>query len=244
MIRNLVVSGCSFTKTTYENEWALALVKEFDPEVHVNLAESGAGNHYIADSLQHYLTNSKLNPRETLVLVMWSGPSRIDLTVADEYYNMLQTPYKTSVLGKNYVFSGGELGNWQSDTMLRPVFENLYKTKNFNTLAQDTITNIIQTRDFLKHKGYSFWFMSYVNYWQLTPEYVSDMDLSIGYYAPELASVSDDGNWVWINDNKDCFYEYAKTRQLISSDGFHPDEQAHQEFARQFLVPKIKGYFK
>ena len=244
MIRNLVVSGCSFTKTPFENEWALTLVRHFKVHHHVNLAESGAGNFYIADSLQHYLRVNNLNPRETLVLVMWSGPSRIDLTVSDEFYRMVQTPYKASVLGKNYIFSGGELGSWQADLLVRPVFENLYKTKSFAAQAHDTITNIIQTRDFLKNNGYSFWFMSYVNYWQNTPDYVSDMDLSMGYHTPTLASVSDDANWIWVNDNKDCFYEYAKARQLLSGDGFHPDEQAHQEFAREFVVPKIKGYFK
>lgn len=244
MIRNLVVSGCSFTKTLYENEWALTLVRQFNINHHVNLAESGAGNFYIADSLQQYLQTSDIDPRETLVLIMWSGPSRIDLTVSDEYYRMVQTPYKASVAGKNYIFSGGELGTWQTDSLVRPVFENVYKTKNFTTLAQDTITNIIQTREFLKHNGYSFFFMSYVNYWQPTADYVSDMDLSIGYHIPELASVSDTTDWIWINENKDCFYEYAKTRQLIGADGFHPDEQAHRDFACEIVVPKIKGYFK
>lgn len=244
MIRNILVSGCSFTKTPYENEWALTLVKEFEPDVHVNLAESGAGNFYIADSLQHYLRQAKLNPEETLILVMWSGPGRVDVTVSNEFYAMLETPYKATVAGKNYVFSGGELGNWHSDKLLRPVFEATYKTKNVTTLLQDSITNIIQTQDFLKLHGYKFHFMSYVNYWQDTPEYVSDMDLSYGYYAPELVNVSDEDHWVWVNNNKDCFYEYAKTHQLIGSDGFHPDEQAHQMFAQEILIPALKGYFK
>lgn len=244
MIKNLIVSGCSFTKTDYEHEWALTLANEFNVERHVNLGRSGAGNFYIADSLQQYLRTNDLTPSETIVLVMWSGPVRIDTTVSNDFFGMAQTPYKSRVAGKNYVFSGGELGTWQTDPLLRPVFENLYKIKNFGNLAQDTITNITQTRDFLKHNGYTFWFMSYVNYWQRTPGYVSDMDLSIGYHAPALATISDEDNWVWVNNNKDCFYEYAKTRQLLASDRFHPNEQAHQEFAREFLVPKVKGYFK
>jgi lysophospholipase L1-like esterase len=157
---------------------------------------------------------------------------------------MSQSPYKATVAGKNYMFSGGELGNWHTDALLRPVFEPLYKVKNVTALLHDSITNITQTRDFLKLHGYNFCFMSYVNYWQDTPEYVSDMDLSYGYYAPELVNVSDEAHWIWVNDKKDCFYEYAKARQLISSDGFHPDEQAHREFARDILIPKIKGYFK
>ncbi len=244
MIRNLVVSGCSFTKTVYENEWALTLVKEFSPEVHVNLAESGAGNYYIADSLQHFLRNNTFDPNETLVLVMWSGPSRLDVTVSDDFYNMVQSQYKTKVSGKNYVFSGGELGTWHTDSLLRPVFDTAYMVKNTSVLLHDSITNIIQTRDFLKLHGYKFCFMSYVNYWQDTPEYVSDMDLSYGYYAPELVNVSDEEYWVWANENKDCLYEYAKTHQLIGSDGFHPNEQAHEMFAREILIPALKGYFK
>ena len=244
MIRNIVVGGCSFTKTTYENEWPLVIARHFNAAVHVNLAESGAGNYFIADSMQNYLRNSSLDPRETLVLIMWSGPSRIDLTVSDNFYSMTDTLYKAQVTGKNYVFSGGELGNWHSDSLLRPVFESLYKIKNVTALLQDTITSIIQTQNFLEYQGYQYRFMSYVNYWQNTPEYVSDMDLSYGHYAPELVKVSDDEHWIWVNSNKDCFYEYAKTHQLIGSDGFHPDEQAHQQFARDIIIPQLEGYIK
>jgi len=245
MIKNLIVSGCSFTKTTYENEWALCLVREFNIERHVNLAESAAGNYYIADSLQNYLRNSDLNPAETLVLVMWSGPSRIDLTVSDDYYRMLQYSYKTRVAGKNYVLSGGELGTWNLDNLIEPVYHRLYQIKNFHSLAQDTITNIIQTKEFLTLHGFKFNFMSYVNYWTKVKYFVSDMDLSIGFHAPKLAEkIKSDPSWIWVDSNHNCFYEFAKTRDLISDDGFHPNEQAHQEFAQEIIIPHLQEFFK
>lgn len=245
MIRNLVVSGCSFTKTFYKNEWALCLVREFEIERHVNLAESAAGNYYIADSLQNYLRESDLNPAETLVVVMWSGPCRVDLTVSDEYYKMLQYNYKKQVAGKNYIFSGGELGTWNLDRLIEPVCHQIYQTKNFNSLARDAITNIMQTKEFLSYHGYKFKFMSYVNYWKDDPGFVSDMDLSIGYHEAALAEqVKSDLNWIWADDAYNCFYEFAKQRNLISDDGFHPNEQAHQEFAQGIIIPHLQEFFK
>lgn len=245
MIRNLVVGGCSFTKTFYEHEWALNLVREFNIERHVNLAESAAGNSYIADSLQNYLRNSSLDPAETLVIVMWSGPSRLDLTVSDEYFDMLQYGYKKKVAGKNYVFSGGELGTWNLDSLIEPVFHRIYQTKNINSFARDTITNVMQTKDFLTLNGFKFKFLSYVNYWADVDGFVSDMDLSIGFYEPKLAKlVKTDPNWIWTDNEFNCFYEFAKHRSLISEDGFHPNEQAHKEFTQEVLIPNLQEFFK
>ena len=79
--KHLVVSGCSFT---YEpmNEWYPfawpSLLAEFTGMTIDNLAIPGAGNDHISKSLILFLEKKNYNPKDTLVLVMWSGITRID----------------------------------------------------------------------------------------------------------------------------------------------------------------------
>jgi hypothetical protein len=66
----IAVSGCSFTYNSWPN------FLDFHWQV-TNLAWPGAGNKYIADSIIHA---TSINTYD-LVLVMWSGITRLDFPV-------------------------------------------------------------------------------------------------------------------------------------------------------------------
>jgi hypothetical protein len=76
-IKNLLVSGCSFT---YGESWASIFAKKHNLKL-INLAAPGAGNLHIANSIILYLERNTLNIEDTLIGVMWSNPMRTDFMV-------------------------------------------------------------------------------------------------------------------------------------------------------------------
>lgn len=245
MIKNFVVSGCSFTQTITDG-WTLPILREYGPFGHINLAKSAAGNYYISNSIIDCLLTTELVPEETLVIVMWSGVSRLDNRVSTEYYNRVSYTHKTNSYRQNYIFSGGRLGTWNTDMMVKPLFHNQYITLDEQALGRSTLVNILNTENFLKTKGYNYKFMSYVNYWEDTPDPVADMDFNIPYYCKNdsLLTYIDFSNWIFADSNKNCLYEYAKNATLLDSDNFHPSERGYAQFATDIVIPNIRNFFK
>lgn len=253
MIKNLVVTGCSFTETLYRG-WSDITCQHVSPANFVNVAKSGAGNFYIADSLIQTLSASDFDPVETLVLVMWTGVTRKDLIVSDEYRSIMPPDHSNAVTknGIHYVLSGGQVGSWQADSstgieyrwLIRPLFEPLYRSSDNKTLGHETLSNIVRTRTFLESHGYNYKFMSYVNYWSGNAGILSrNLDFSLTVHCegnPLLNQLGD--QWIWASPNKDCFFEYAKNRKLLNDDEFHPNQEAHQLFADNIVIPNIKDF--
>ena len=253
MIKNLIVSGCSFTETV-DRGWADEVSDKFKPKNFINLAKSGAGNFYIADSLVQCLVTEKLVPSETIVLVMWSGMTRKDICVSKDYSKILDRISSTTRYDQYYAHSGGIAGTWQSDTnrstvfkwFIHPLFDALYKATDYASCSHDTLSNMVSTKSFLELQGYNYRFMSYVNYWGTGPHEVSpNMDFNIKEFIPNdplLGLLGD--KWIWADGNNMCFYEFAKQRNLLMDDNFHPSEQAHKLFADTVILPQLQGYVK
>ena len=173
----ILVSGCSFTYWPEEpgserNICWPAHLQNLNPDFEItNLTEPGARNLYIANSIVQELI-SKPNYYD-LVLVMWSGVSRLDfltdlsndaweeLFIQYNFYRRIpECPQK---LG--YIFSGGNMGVWYQSPVGRRIFSELYKTSNNLSLAYTNLIEIIKCQEFLKSLGIKYRFMSYVNYW-------------------------------------------------------------------------------
>lgn len=250
MIKNLVVSGCSFTAAAQNKSWANYLHNSFQFDNFRNLAFPGAGNFYISDSVIQCLTNENYPPSETLVLVMWSGPSRMDTLVSDLLFNSLKGgESKTTLYNNHYVFSGGELGLWRDETFpdfntLNSLYYGLYKSSNEHTYAHMSLSNMLRLKHFLEFNGYQYKFMSYVNYWNDSDEYAGEVDKSVVHYSYNkvLLDAVLDSPWIWVNENKDCLFEYS--RNSLNEDGFHPSSAAHAQFAEEIVVPNIKEFLK
>jgi hypothetical protein len=243
MIKNFIAGGCSFTCNA-SDDWPSIIAQKYNPAWHRNLARGGAGNYYIAESVIHCLNTEKFDPKETLVIIMWSGYSRLDLQVTEQFFKMLEHyRYKTEIWKNHYVFSGGELGGWQNDLLLGNVFKSLYAVTNHEILANQTLNHMLRTQLYLEHHGYNYKFLSFINYWQNTKELISRQDYSLKIFNNLLYDEILKANWIFNNDKKDCFYEFAKERGLLLGDNFHPNNQAHKEFAHECIIPHIKKYF-
>jgi len=81
--------------------------------------------------------------------------------------------------------------------------------------------------------------MSYVNYWS-DDDQVINLNFGVHKYlsCSQLAKHLDFDNFLFYNDSHDGFYEFAKDKNMIADDGFHPTLQAHIEWA-DFIREKL-----
>jgi hypothetical protein len=240
----VLVSGCSFTHWPEEPGsdknicWPSALQK-LQPDFEIkNLAEPGAGNVYIANGVVRYLLE---NPDFDMVLIMWSGVSRIDFLtdltnpewhrMFDDFGFYRRVESCPGQLG--YIFSGGALGPWAVNSDMIRLFKGMYKVSNNTSLAHTNLIEIIKCQEFLKAKNIPYRFMSYVNYWNHTDHCSPNGDFGVLKY-PELRPLIDNidwSQWIFRNENKDCIYEMAKETDDYHGDRFHPGSKTHTEWA-------------
>ena len=233
MIDHVVVNGCSFTQGMQGETWANHLNI---PNV-LNLASHGAGNNYICHSTLNYLESHDYKSSNTLVVVMWSGTSRIDVPVSSEWYSHIRQtfPFGFSDHTSNWIHTGGS-GHVA-------LFENLCKTHDNTSQCVESLQNFILLESYLQAKGYHYIFTSYANYWSEDHEYCSTtlVDPNIGYHCKHLPLYKKFNfkKWLFCNSNKDCFGEFA-IDDLRHGTGSHPSEQTHKQFAKEFLLPAVE----
>ena len=235
LIEQLVAIGCSFTRGTHGATWA----NHLDISSVANLANDGAGNSYICRRTLNYLESHNHNPKKTLVIVMWSGASRIDVSVSSEWYNHIKTTFKFGQSDgvSNWIHTGSS-GNV-------PILENLCKTNDNQSLCVDSLQNFILLENYLRARGYSYLFTSYANYWNEEQEYcaTTEVDPNIGYHCKNLSLYKnfDFSNWSFVNDKQDCFGEFALD-DIRNRDDAHPSPDTHQRFATEILLPAIRKF--
>jgi hypothetical protein len=248
MIKTLLVSGCSFTSSHARIAWPDHTAKHLGIDRVVNLAYGGAGNDYICNSIIDYIEDQNPDPATTLVMAMWSGPSRRDILVSGEYWYLLG-----DYIGKAkyqdradcyWVFSGGRSNSWIDHPETRKLFEPLYVSDDPFVLCKQTLANIVKLQSYLESKRYRFKFTSFVNYWN--PDVASGIigEFSIGHFAKDLPIYKNLNfeHWFFNDAQRNCFGEYALERGLIEADGFHPTEEAHGLYAENIVVPNLKDF--
>jgi hypothetical protein len=243
---NVLVSGCSFTHWpespgSPKNVCWPAPLADLRPDLQiVNLAEPGAGNQYIANSVVRHVLE---HPGQVdMVLVMWSGVSRLDFLtdLSDPAWHALFDNYgfyrriETCPNKLGYIFSGGFYGPWMQNSDTTALFRQMYKVSNHLSLAHANIIEMVKTQFFLKALGIPYRFMSYVNYWHSGDTCSPNGDFGVLKF-PELAPLInsiDWSNWIFANDQQDGIYEMAKTANDYNGDRFHPGASTNLQWAK------------
>jgi hypothetical protein len=237
----VLISGCSFTQwPDYPggpNSCWPRYLKDLQPDWQIkSLAEAGAGNQYICDSVIREITNDNYD----LVLVMWSGVSRLDYltSLEDTAWEKLFDSYgffrrlPGDKLG--WIFSGGQLGTWFKNPVAHKMFYEMYKVSSKLSLANINLMEIIKLQHYLKAKKLNFRFMSYVNYWT-NGDYLSpNGDFGVKDF-PELEPIVkeiDFSNWIFLDDQKRSIYDLAVYNKDFQEDKFHPGSRTHEEWAK------------
>jgi len=236
----ILISGCSFTKWPEypggPNTCWPGYIKGHDI---TNVGEAAAGNQYICDSvIQETLQNNY-----DMVIVMWSGVSRLDyLTdVTDPNWNELFDSYgfyrrlNNGKLG--WIFSGGQMGTWYKNPVAHKMFYEQYKVSSPLSLAHINLSEILKLQGYLKGRNIPFKFMSYVNYWNDKEHVSPNGDFGIWSF-PEIQHMIrnvDWENWIFSNQQRDGIYELSKEMNSFMSDGFHPGAEAHERWAELIM---------
>jgi hypothetical protein len=239
----ILVSGCSFTKwPEYPGGPNVCWPRYITDHEIVNVGEAAAGNQYICDSV----IRETLQNDYDMVLVMWSGVSRLDyLTdVTDPAWNELFDSYgfyrRINGTPLGYIFSGGQIGTWFKNPVAHKMFYEMYKVSSNTSLGTINLQEMVKLQEYLKSKNIPYRFMSYVNYWG-SGEYVSpngDFGVADHKYLKLYTDAIDWSKWIFTNDMRDGIYEMAKSENSFTDDGFHPSSLIHQRWA-EFITARI-----
>jgi hypothetical protein len=250
---NILVSGCSFTQWPEyvggPNTCWPRYLGELEPTWRIkNIAEPGAGNQYIADSIiRHILENPLIKYNK--VLVMWTGVSRLDFLTGleDPHWNELFNSYGfyrrvdscPDKLG--YIFSGGQMGTWFNNPVAEKMFREMYKVSSPLSLATTNVMEMIKLQNFLENQGIDYQFMSYVNYWGRGENLSRNGDFGVGEF-PEVTRLLrgvDWSKWIFVDEHRNGIYEMAMRDQDLQPDGFHPAETTQRSWA-QLVRDRLK----
>ena len=229
MVKKLLVNGCSFSRGP--GSWPYHVAKGLNADI-CNLAQSGAGNTYIRQS-----TIVELSQRTyDLVLIMWSGPERVDVQVEEinlfdtsytSKYQSLQNDWPEKIIypindqdyvEKNWVFGCGYVN---ADPFLRKndLFRGLYKYIGHNENVKRSLIDMICLQDILRARNINYAFCFYQNYC--------------------INNLRDQKNlWNLIDHSKIIVGDLGTMSHDLDSfdkDGLHPGIEAHRRWAQHVL---------
>jgi hypothetical protein len=220
----VLVNGCSFSRGPGSWPYALQAIYNFDL---INLAQAGAGDTYIFES-----TVAELSCRNyDLVLIMWSGPNRIDYRVDTKFtspytseYQSIKNDWPEKIINpindqdyvqKDWVFGCGYLN---FDKGVKELFSPYYKHTSYNQMVDSFLIRVISLQDILKQKNIPYIFSFYYDY----------ID-NIKKINPNLCKLIDWDNCC-IQNNINTIMQ---KNSWFDTDGLHPATQAHRVWAQE-----------
>jgi len=235
-IKNLIVSGCSFTYNNH-NTSAVAWPYYFRDiggfEQVLDTSMPGAGNQHIANSLQWAIEIDQPDPADSLVIVMWSGNDRDDYICPIENDN---NNYPFTFNYSNKVVSGITGGLLGCGNTLKGLVD-LGKTKSLESRAIENYLIISSLYNFLQNKGYKFIFLDYLD--RSLPSRTKDFEI-----LPLLPSNLAKNLKNMLTPNTNDLYTWSLGRNYLSDDLIHPTPDGHLNWAKKILLPISKSYLK
>lgn len=197
----ILTNGCSFTARSPYPTWPYLL----GTNTVKNLAAHGAGNQWICDSTIAELSENTYD----LVLLMWSGLTRLDFSVEETLYNDVLGFKSVNNFGIHYLHNEQE----QFKSLSVAVGE---RERTFNSLIR-----IISLQSYLQTKNINYRFMTYMNFWE------DVYGLGFEYLDQQI----DFSKWIFTDHDRNGFFELSQDNRLFIEDGYHPNEQAHRLWA-------------
>lgn len=230
---NLVVSGCSYTYNNSDEHsctWPYYLKELGNFKTIYDCSLPGAGNYHIAHSLQWDLGEGKLDPKNTFVIVMWSGNDRDDLigdiNVLNDY--PMKYCYLPSV---SSIITGGS--NQDSSPNTKINIKNILDVKNQQSRAVENFLYRDSLKTWLDYHEYSSVFLEYID--RSLPNRTTDFD--IRPYLPTVYQKRLDEITSKCLDS----YSFCLKNNLLYEDDFHPSADGHLEWTTKILVPFLQS---
>lgn len=228
-LKNLLVSGCSYT---FNQGWAEHIKNKHKLKL-INLACSGAGNTHIANSIITHceLNKFKVGPSNTYVIIMWSGPDRLDTMIDTKHTNTDTTRDQFEYSPHSaWLGTGGARGMGNNPAVADVVLRPAYPYKDAHTQALECYMTVCTTWHYLRNRGFKFKFLNYRNL------SITARDDAFDWMAllPEHLEVDS----MFMNCTTP--YEYALKHDGLSDDDYHPTEQSFVQWCDKNLLPEIE----
>jgi hypothetical protein len=227
----VLVTGCSFAENLNP------LIKQHIPNAVVtNLARSAAGNKYIADSVVVTTAQDKFD----VVYVSWSGLSRYDVCINSENKELFKTWSAQAVLAtRPYIFTGG-VGGWDhhDHSFANMLFKNYHTFVDHEQLYYNSILEIVKTQGYLKSLGIPAYHTCMLNQFVSDPDVMAKHTCEYGVQRfPSLQKLVDQIDFSnWILEDGLGMFETCSKLDLLSEDGFHPNEQGYSYWIDKFVA--------
>jgi hypothetical protein len=236
--KNLVVSGCSFSTVTnnqVESSWPQYLQTRLGIENLYPLARFAAGNRQISTSLVWFLENHQLDPRDTLIVVMFSGNDRSDEIVDANCLARPDHPIAHYCYTPNVVCAttGGVVegfGNTKAQYAFRKTINAM---KSNESRAVENYLHIVNLHNYLQNNSYQTTvFTKFVD--TACPN--RSLDFDIGSYLPD--TLADRLNLI-MDTELGNLYAWCLKHDLLEQDDFHPAPDGHLSWVDHVLVPYL-----
>jgi hypothetical protein len=140
---------------------------------------------------------------------MWSGLERLDYTVEEAVY-LKSTGFKSvNNFGIHYLHN-------EQDAYKNLSVDTGQRERVFNSLMQ-----IISLQSYLQAHNINFKFMSYMNFWE------DVYRLGFEYLDRQI----DFSHWIFTDNDRNGLFELSQDSKLYIADGYHPNQQAHEQWA-------------
>tara|TARA_B100001939_G_C16879162_1_gene590082 strand:+ start:189 stop:893 length:705 start_codon:yes stop_codon:yes gene_type:complete len=232
----ILVNGCSFSRGPISWPYYLSGLTDVTGQNVINLACAGAGNTYIHDTTTRILYDQPFD----LVLIMWTGMTRVDMQVEniDQFGSTTYTsnyqknhndwPKKIispvndqSFVEDDWLFGCGALNH---DAELTKVFKSIYQYTSQSQFVNKFMINVVSLQNTLKQLKIPYAFSFYTDYVkEIAHSKMIDwkncvLSDNIDNVAKRLNSYDTDGSHPGLQANKEwakCVMEHLRTRDIV-----------------------------
>ena len=240
--KTLIVNGCSYSSNnslTAPVSWPYYLrdLCNFQQVFDYSQGASGS-NHIFTSTIYELETNKTIDYNDTLVIIMWSGLSRVDLVAKKNIDSFVDAQDKSlDFWMRNRYYYFDDLISLPlvrprvyNGTLFNRLQESYHKLIDIDAQIFSSATKILALSDYLKNKKIPFMFLT----WEKT-----SFDLEICKLPMEL----DQSVREKIHDIKSLGQHADEMHMRIPNDG-HPSPNAHLTWTKEHLIPGLEdlGY--
>lgn len=217
----LLTSGCSFTASTLQTDFAASwpgfVLDRCGFDHCVDYSYPGIGNEYIGDSILHHLA-SVTNPKDYMVIVMWTGLDRIESKEKIKEQPLLGDVSYIRKPGRDPV-------NGVANSAKKIIEVQEYLESNNISYVFSTHCNLLFPP--YSSKRFSFLFPKR----DTTPEFDKHLDKDT---LTQLKTL----NWI-PKTNDEFLYEFGARQDLLADDLFHPTNKCTDLWTDKVLLPQM-----
>jgi hypothetical protein len=234
-IKNLIVSGCSFTYNNHNSasvSWPYYLRDLGGFENVLDTSLPGAGNYHISNSLIWALESESTDPKQSLVIVMWSGSDRDDWITPGSNINQYPFEFKYSDNVMSAI-TGGASPDRHGNTKNQP--KDFFAVQTPESRSVRDYLLITNTWHYLQNRGFRFVFLNYLN---------SNLPSRTGHFdIKKHLPKNQCKNLDHMIDNIIDPYTCSVKNDLLWTDDFHPSPNGYLNWTKCVLLPHLQSRF-